>query len=514
MRAACEKTARAVRKGGRRQRTWSATAPDPTPANPPNNVGRPAAEAVEGRGLAKGNAASKTRPGHRAGQGAPNALDRVRQAARRDREARFTALLHHVDVDRLRAAYRGINPKAAAGVDEVTWQAYGEDLEENLQDLHRRVHRGSYRAKPSRRAYIPKADGRLRPLGIAALEDKIVQRAVVEVLNAIYEVDFLGFSYGFRPGRGPHDALDALAVGIERRKVNWILDADIRDFFTGLDQGWLMKFLEHRIADRRVLRLIGTWLGAGVIEDGEWSQSVEGTPQGASVSPLLANVYLHYVFDLWAHQWRRRHVHGDMVIVRWADDFVVGFEHERDAQEFLADLRERFAKFGLELADDKTRLIEFGRFAAPRRAERGRGRPETFAFLGFTHICAKTRNGRFQLRRVTAAKRMRAKLRELKDELKRRWHLPIPKQGRWLASVVRGHLAYYAVPGNSEAVGAFRDQVTWLWYRALRRRSQRTRLNWEGMRRIIARWLPAVRILHPWPNVRFDARTQGRSPVR
>lgn len=484
------------------------------PAKPPNNAGQPAAEAVEGRGLAKGNAASKTRPGHSAGHDASSALDRVRQAARQDKEARFTALLHHVDVDRLRAAYRGINPRAAAGVDEVTWQDYGKDLEVNLRDLHGRVHRGSYRAKPSRRTYIPKADGRLRPLGIAALEDKIVQRAVVEVLNAIYETDFLGFSYGFRPGRGPHDALDALAVGVTRKKVNWVLDADIRSFFTNLDRVWLERFLEHRIADKRVLRLIGKWLSAGVIEDGQWSDEGQGTPQGGSASPLLANVYLHYVFDLWAQQWRRRHAHGDVIIVRFADDVVVGFEHERDARRFEDELRQRLAKFGLELADDKTRLVEFGRFAARNRQQRGLGRPETFAFLGFVHICATTRNGRFLLKRITIAKRMRAKLKELNVELKRRRHLPIPEQGRWLASVLRGHLAYYAVPTNSDAIQAFRTQVIRLWYAALRRRSQRTRLNWERMRRLVARWLPSARIQHPWPNVRFDARTQGRSPVR
>lgn len=484
------------------------------PAKPPNNAAEPAAEAVEERGLAKENAVSTTRPGRRAGHGAPQALDRVRHTARHDKEARFTALLHHVDVDRLRAAYRAVNPRAATGVDGVTWRAYGQDLEANLQDLHARAHRGSYRAKPSRRAHIPKADGRLRPLGITALEDKILQRAVAEVLSAIYETDFLGFSYGFRPGRGPHDALDALAAGIYKKKVNWVLDADIRDFFTNLDHGWLERFLEHRIADRRVLRLVQKWLGAGVIENGKWSKSVEGTPQGASVSPLLANVYLHYAFDLWAHQWRRRHARGDVVIVRFADDFVVGFEHERDAQRFLADLRDRFAKFRLELAPDKTRLIEFGRHAARRRQARGQRRPESFAFLGFTHVCAKTKNGRFMLKRITISKRMRAKLREVKTELKRRRHLPIPEQGRWLASVVRGHFAYYAVPGNTDAVAAFRTQATRHWYRALRRRSQRTRLNWTRMHRLATRWLPPARPQHPWPTTRFDARIQGRSPVR
>ena len=484
------------------------------PATPPNNAARAVAEAVEERGPAKGNTASKTRPGLRAGVSAPSALGRVRQVAQQDKEARFTALLHHVDLDCLRAAYAALKPKAAPGVDGVTWLDYGQNLEDNLRDLHGRVHRGSYRARPSRRAYIPKADGRLRPLGIAALEDKLLQRAVVEVLNAIYEADFLGFSCGFRPGRSPHHALDALATGITRKKVGWVLDADIRDFFTTLDQRWLKTFLEHRIADNRVLRLIEKWLSAGVIEDGAWTACEEGVPQGASASPLLANVYLHYVFDLWAHQWRRRHARGDMVLTRFADDFVVGFQHRGDAERFLADLRQRFAKFNLELAAEKTRLIEFGRFAARDRAARGQRRPETFQFLGFTHICAKTRNGRFKLQRVTSKKRMWAKLREVKTELKRRRHLPVPDQGRWLASVVRGHYAYYAVPDNIEALRAFREQVIWRWHRSLRRRSQRTRMTWDRTRRHANGWLPTARILHPWPQQRFDARTQGWSPVR
>jgi group II intron reverse transcriptase/maturase len=434
-------------------------------------------------------------------------LDRVREVARKDKEARFTALLHHVDHDRLRSAYRAIRPQAAPGVDGVTWSAYGQDLEANLSDLHERVHAGRYRAKPSRRVYIPKADGRLRPLGIASLEDKIVQRAVVEVLNAIYEVDFLGFSYGFRPGRGPHDALDALAAGILRKKVNWVLDADIRNFFTSLDQSWLQKFLEHRIADERVLRLVRKWVKAGVIEEGIWSETEVGTPQGASVSPLLANVYLHYVLDRWVRQWRHREARGDVIITRFADDFVAGFEHEDDARRFLADLRERFAKFGLELHPDKTRLIEFGRYAARKRAARGLGKPETFDFLGFTHLCGKTRRGGFWLRRITISKRMRAKLVEVKDQLKRRRHQSVPEQGKWLASVVRGHLAYYAVPGNSHAIRAFREQVTRHWCTALRRRSQRHRLDWKRMNRFATRWLPPARIRHPYPEVRFAART-------
>jgi RNA-directed DNA polymerase len=485
------------------------------PAKLSNKAVDAAAEAVEGRGPGKGNAASETRPGRSAGLSVSSDLDRVRQAARKDKDARFTALLHHVTVDRLELAYRAIRPGAAPGVDGVTWKDYGHDLEENLRDLHARVHRGAYRARPSRRVYIPKPDGRQRPLGVASLEDKIVQRAVAEVLNAIYEEDFVGFSYGFRPRRSPHDALDALAVGITTRRVNWILDADIRAYFSKLDHSWLVRFLEHRIADRRVLRLIQKWLRAGVIEDGNWSETVEGTPQGASISTLIANVYLHYVFDLWVHQWRGRHARGEMIVVRFADDAVVGFEHRDDAERFLVDLRDRFAEFNLEPADEKTRLIEFGRSAARDRAARGLGKPESFDFLGFTHVCGKTRKtGRFALKRVTSKKRMRAKLRTVKAELMQRRHDPIPDQGQWLASVVRGHSNYYAVPGNIDAVAAFHQQTVKHWRRALSRRSQRTRLTWERMHRLDKRWLPTDRILHPWPSVRFDAGTQARSPVR
>jgi group II intron reverse transcriptase/maturase len=307
--------------------------------------------------------------------------------------------------------------------------------------------------------------------------------------------------------------LDALTVGIERKKVNWVLDADLRDFFTSLDHGWLSKFLEHRIADKRILRLLRKWVSAGVIENGTWTDS-EGAPQGASASPLLANVYLHYVLDRWVRQWRRRHAHGDVIFVRFADDFVAGFEHKADALQFLDDLRERLARFALELHPDKTRLIEFGRHAARNRAARGDGKPETFDFLGFTHICGKSKTGRFWLKRTTISERMRAKLVEVKSSLKQRMHLPIPVQGLWLASVVRGHLAYYAVPGNTDAVAAFRTQVTRHWFKALRRRSQRTRINWIRMNRLATRCLPPARVKHPFPNVRFDARTQGRSPVR
>ncbi|MGZ6663110.1 MAG: group II intron reverse transcriptase/maturase, partial [Solirubrobacteraceae bacterium] len=385
-----------------------------------------------------------------------------------DKEAQFTALLHHVDVDRLRAAYFALRPKAAPGVDGVTWEDYGVELEENLRDLHARVHRGAYRARPSRRVYIPKPDGRQRPLGVAALEDKILQRALVEVLNAIYETDFLGFSYGFRPGRSPHRALDALAAGIMGKKVNWVLDADFREYFSSLDHQWLERFLEHRIADRRVLRLIQKWLAAGVIENGSWTAFEEGVPQGASASPLLANIYLHYVFDLWAHQWRTRHAHGDVVITRFADDFVVGFEHREDAERFWADLRDRLAQFGLELNAEKTRLIEFGRHAARDRKARGLGKPETFQFLGFTHVCGKTRkSGRFKLKRITDSKRVRAKLLAVKREMARRMHQPIPEQGRWLARVLQGHYNYYAVPDNIEALRAFREGLIRHWLRTL-----------------------------------------------
>ena len=485
------------------------------PVKLPNNAQGGAAEVVEGRRSAKGNTASETRPGHSAGQGALSGLGRVRRVAATDKEARFTALLHHVDVDRLRMAYFALRPKAAPGVDGVTWEDYGVDLEENLRDLHARVHRGAYRARPSRRVYIPKPDGRLRPLGVASLEDKILQRAVVEVLNAIYETDFLGFSYGFRPGRSPHRALDALAAGIVGKKVNWVLDADFREYFSSLDHQWLERFLEHRIADRRVLRLIQKWMAAGVIENGSWTAFEEGVPQGASASPLLANVYLHYVFDLWAHQWRTRHAHGDVVIVRFADDFVVGFEHREDAEQFWADLRGRLAKFGLELNADKTRLIEFGRYAARDRAARGLGKPETFQFLGFTHICGKTRkSGRFKLIRHTDSKRVRRKLLAVKREMAKRMHQSIPEQGRWLARVLQGHYNYYAVPDNIEALSAFREQIIRHWLRTLRRRSQKHRMAWTRMGRLADQWLPQPRILHPWPEQRFAAITQGRSPVR
>jgi group II intron reverse transcriptase/maturase len=471
-------------------------------------------EVVEGRSPAKGNTGEQNAPRTQSRTSAPSALDRVREAARTDRKKRFTALLHHVTVDRLRAAYLALQRKAAAGVDDMTWNEYGQDLEAHLADLHGRVHRGVYRAKPSRRVYIPKPDGRQRPLGIAALEDKLLQRAVVEVLNAIYEVDFVGFSYGFRPGRSQHHALDALAFAIMCKKVNWVLDADIRGFFDTIDHGWLVRFLEHRVGDRRIVRLIQKWLAAGVLVDGIWESTEEGTPQGATISPLLANVYLHYVFDLWAQQWRTRQARGEMIVVRYADDLVLGFQHESDAARFHVDLRERFARFGLELHPDKTRRLCFGRFAEARRRERGERRPEVFEFLGFTHISGKSRAGKFLPHRHTSKARMRAKLKEIREQLWKRRHLSVPVQGKWIGAVVRGYFAYHAIPTNGRGMSSFRVEVTRHWLHALRRRSQRSRLTWQRMQRLASRWIPSARVLHPYPWERFEARTRGKSRVR
>ena len=421
---------------------------------------------------------------------------------------RFTALLHHgYDVEHLRQAYDALKREAAPGIDGETWGHYGEALEENLRDLAGRLARGAYRAKAVKRVYIPKADGRLRPLGIPTLEDKLVQRATAEVLHAIYEADFLDFSYGFRPGRSQHNALDALDVGLLTQKVNWVLDADIRSFFEAIDHGWMVKFVEHRIADRRVVRLIQNWLSAGVLADGTRTWSATGTPQGGSISPLLANVYLHYVFDLWAQRWRKRQAHGAMSVVRYADDVIVGFEHRAEAERFLAELRERMARFGLELHPEKTRLLEFGRYAGERRRRAGQGKPETFNFLGFTHICGETRSGRFTVVRQTIRQRLQAKLREVKAELQRRLHDPIPEVGAWLRQVVSGHTQYYGVPTNSPAIAMFRFQVGELWRRALARRSQTGRVAWERMRRLIQRWLPLARICHPYPLQRLGVIT-------
>jgi group II intron reverse transcriptase/maturase len=464
---------------------------------------------MEGSGLAKGNPSQQHAPRTQGRAGAPSALERVREVAAGDKAVRFTALLHHIyDVGRLRAAYYALKRDAAPGVDGETWRHYGEALEAHLADLSDRLKRGAYRAKPVQRAYIAKADGRPRPLGIPTLEDKVVQRATVDVLSAIYEVDFLGFSYGFRPGRSPHHALDALYTGLLTRKVNWVLDADIRGFFEAIDHGWLVKFVEHRVADQRVVRLIQKWLNAGVLEDGTRTWSETGTPQGGSASPFLANVYLHYVFDLWGQRWRRTQARGDVVVVRFADDFIAGFQHRADAERFLADLRERFAKFKLELHPEKTRLLEFGPYAGKNRQRAGLGKPETFNFLGFTHICGKKRsNGRFTVLRQTIRKRLQAKLSEVKAELRRRWHDPIPKVGAWLRSVILGHLQYYGVPMNRSALFTFCFQVGRLWYRALARRSQTGRPTWERMRRLIQRWLPPPRITHPYPLKRLGVVT-------
>jgi RNA-directed DNA polymerase len=470
---------------------------------PANNVEPSTAEPVEPRAGAKGNAGQQSTGRAQSRGTVSQALGRIRQAARERKTEKFTALLHHISPELLAEAFEELKEDAAAGVDGVTWRTYAADRERNLAELHERVHRGAYRAQPSRRVYIPKADGGQRPLAVAALEDKIVQRATAAVLNAIYEEDFLGFSYGFRPGRSAHDAMDALCVAIVRKKVNFILDADIRSFFDTVNHAWLIRFVEHRIGDRRIIRLIQKWLKVGVLEDGVVTDSDRGTAQGAVISPLLANIYLHYVVDLWAERWRRHEATGDMIIVRYADDFIIGFEHEADARRFLDAMRERLREFALSLHPEKTRLIEFGRFAAENRKRRGLGKPETFNFLGFTFICGKSRRGKYQLIRKTRRDRMRTKLREIKRELRRRMHEPIPKQGKWLAHVVGGYFNYHAVPTNRRALMAFRFFVTELWRRTLRRRSQKDGMTWQRMTRLAADWLPPPRILHPWPTARF-----------
>ena len=471
------------------------------PAKSPNNAGQPVAEGREGRDLTKGNRQQQNASRTPSREDAPSALERVRQAASKNKETRFTALLHHIyNLETLRMAYFSLKKEAAPGVDGETWRHYGETLEDSLQDLSHRLKRGAYRAKPVRRAYIDKNDGRKRPLGVPALEDKIVQRATVEVLNAIYETDFLDFSYGFRPGRSQHNALDALYTGLLTKKVNWVLDLDIRGFFDALSHEWLVKFVEHRIADRRVVRLIQKWLNAGVLEDGKRIRVEEGTPQGGSASPLLANVYLHYVFDLWVQAWRQKRAHGDVIVVRFADDIVVGFNSQADAEQFRAELTERMKKFHLELHPEKTRLLEFGPFAIDQRRWRGEGKPETFNFLGFTHICVKKKsNGRFTVLRQTIRKRLQTKLNEVKAELQRRMHAPIPDQGKWLRAVVGGHFRYYGVPMNQPALAMFRFRVGWYWHRSLSRRSQNGRVLWDRMRRLITRWLPLPSVCHPYP---------------
>jgi RNA-directed DNA polymerase len=475
-------------------------------AKPANKAEPSAAEPVEPRAETKGNADQQSTCRAQSRVSVSQALERIRKVARERKKEKFTALFHHISVELLDEAFFELEEYAAAGVDGLTWETYEADLERNLEDLHARVQRGAYRALPSRRVYIPKPDGRQRPLAVAALEDKIVQRAVVALLNEIYEAEFLGFSYGFRPGRGTHDALDALVVGITSRKVNWILDADIRSFFDEISQEWLVGFLEHRIGDRRIIRLIQKWLKAGVLEDGTVTVSDKGTGQGSVISPLLANIYLHYVLDLWAERWRRREATGDMIIVRYADDFIVGFQHEVDARRFLDEMRARLKEFALTLHPEKTRLIEFGRFAAETRKRRGLGKPETFNFLGFTFICGKSRRGKFLIKRKTRRDRMRAKLKMINAELRRRMHWPIPELGKWLGHVVKGYFNFHAVPTNYRALVTFRDEITRRWRRALSRRSQNGDVNWARMLKIADEWLPQPRIRHPWPAQRFAVR--------
>ena len=472
-------------------------------SNEPAQAGK---EVMEPRAGTKENADEQNTHRTLSREGVTHALARVRERARHKKKEKFTALLHHINPDSLKHAFYALKRDAAAGVDGMTWQEYEQNLDARIEDLHGRVHRGAYKPKPARRTYIPKADGNQRPLAIAALEDKVVQGATVMVLNAIYEEDFLGFSYGFRPKRSAHDAMDALVMGIASRKVNFILDADIRSFFDSVSQEWLIRFLEHRIGDRRVIRLIRKWLKAGVLEDGIVSISEMGTGQGSVISPLLANIYLHYAFDLWAERYRRREAKGDMIIVRYADDIIVGFEQEEESVRFLDALKARFAEFALALHPDKTRLIEFGRFAADKRKKRGLGKPETFDFLGFTFICGKSRDGRFLVNRKTRRDRMKAKLKEIKKELRRCMHADIADQGRWLASVVRGFFNYHAVPTNNRSIAAFRHHVLDIWRRTLRRRSQKDNTTWDRMTKLQDQWLPKPSILHPWPSQRFIAK--------
>jgi len=470
---------------------------------PANKAEQSVAELVEPRTGTKENANQQSTRRAQDQESVSRALERVRLAARRGTKEKFTSLLHHVDPEMLITSFYALKRDAAPGVDGMTWETYEQDLDRRIEDLRTRVQSGAYRAQPSRRSYIPKEDGTRRPLAVTALEDKIVQRAVAAVLSEIYEEDFLGFSYGFRPGRGQHDALDALYVGISSKKVNFILDADIRSFFTEVSQEWVVRFPEHRIGDKRILRLVQKWLRAGVLEDGAVTIEEKGTGQGSVISPLLANVYLHYVFDLWAERWRRREATGDMIMVRYADDIVVGFQHETDARRFWDEMRERLRAFSLSLHPEKTRLIEFGRFAARNRERRGLGKPETFKFLGFVFICGKSRRGDFQIRRKSRGDRMMAKLREVKQALRKRLHVPIPAVGAWLAQVVAGYFAYHAVPTNSPALSAFRYHVVVLWHRQLCRRSQRANVAWERMAKLADEYLPKPRILHPWPSVRF-----------
>jgi RNA-directed DNA polymerase len=470
---------------------------------PTNNAEQSAAEPVEPRTGTKGNARQQSTRRAQDRGSVSQALSRVRNVAKQGKKDKFTTLFHHLDTAMLRTAFFALKKDAAPGVDGLTWEAYEADLDPRIDDLHVRLRRGAYRAQPARRRFIPKPDGSQRPLAVTALEDKIVQRATATVLSAIYEEEFLGFSYGFRPKRSQHDALDALMVGIAGTKVNFILDADIRSFFNEVSQEWLVRFVQHRIGDPRIVRLIQKWLIAGVLEDGETMVSEKGTGQGSVISPLLANIYLHYTFDLWADRWRRREATGNMVMVRYADDIIIGFEHETDARRFWDEMCVRLREFSLSLHPVKTRLIEFGRHAADNRKRRGLGKPETFTFLGFTMICGKSRRGRFLLKRKTRSDRMRAKLQEIKEAVRRQRHQPIPIQGEWLRKVIAGFFAYHAVPTNGPAISAFRYCVITFWHKALRRRSQRDKMTWARMTKLADDWLPKPRILHPWPSERF-----------
>ena len=483
------------------------------PSTSPNKAEtESASEAGEERGSAKRNTTEPALPRAQKRKRKSLGLHGVREAARKDSKLVFNNLFHHLSAELLLESFENLKKTAAVGVDEVTWHDYEHNVADNIAALHDRLHRGAYRANPSKRIWIPKPDGRQRPIGIASLEDKIVQQAMVWVLQSIYEQDFLGFSYGFRQGRSQHQALDALNVAICDRRVNWILDADIAGFFDAIDHQWLIKFLEHRIGDQRILRVIRKWLTAGVSEEGQWTKSTVGTPQGAVISPLLANVYLHYVFDLWIQWWRTQNCVGDVVVIRYADDFVIGFEHQNEAKRCLAELHERFAKFGLELHGDKTRLIEFGKHAKRRRAQRGEGAPETFDFLGFTHVCAHTlAHGRFVVHRYSIAKRVRATLAKIKEQLRRRLHRPLGETGRWLRRVVTGWLNYHAVPFNTDRIDRFVNEVGRLWLMALRRRSQRgrSRWTWERFGRLAAKYLPRPTIKHPYPHQRFHDRLKA-----
>lgn len=465
------------------------------------------AEDVEGRELTKGNTIKQNRDWTQGQASLSQLLDRVRLAAER-KEEKLNALWHHVyNKEGLRAAYYGLKRNSASGIDQMTWSEYGANLESNLEDLSKRLRNGGYRAHPVKRVNIPKPDGRFRPIGIPTLEDKLVQKATTVVLNAVYEDEFKNFSYGFRPGRRQHDALDAVAVGIGQRKINWTLDADIQGFFDALDHETLIKFIEHRIEDKRVIRHIRKWLKAGVLEEGELKTSYKGTPQGGSISPLLANIYLHYVLDLWVDSWRKRIAKGEVIIVRYADDFIVGFQYYKDAVRFEQELKSRLLKFKLKLHPQKTRLIEFGRFASKDRESRGQGRPETFDFLGFTHICGTTKAGRFKLKRKTMSQKMRRKIAELKQEMRRRLNNRIPEVGQWLRKVLLGHYRYYGVPGNLNSLYGFREQVLHWWYKTLKRRGQHRRIRWEKMKGIAKDWLPYPDVYHPYPNERLIVRT-------